>query len=268
MNTEALFLFLILLLGLVLCSFLGGNCNREGLENKNTIYTGPDGATATIIQNSDGTKSIQLNQTSGSGTVIFKQSSTSSTLFTNPFGFSATLTNGNIVFTLPNGQTTTFTPSTNSSSTSSSTDSSSNSTSSINSGLNSNSYDNYNHYSGTSSTLSDGETFYGPNGGSVVVTPGGDGLQTLQIKLSADQTSMTFKSNISSSTSQGNTNYTGQNMSATTYYGPNSYTATVINTQDGKKAVQVQTPNGNYLYTQSSSYYNRQCRHHRHIEVH
>jgi hypothetical protein len=29
MNTEALFLFLILLLGLVLCSFLGGNCNKE-----------------------------------------------------------------------------------------------------------------------------------------------------------------------------------------------------------------------------------------------
>ena len=30
MNTEALFLFLILLLGLVLCSFLGGNCGNEG----------------------------------------------------------------------------------------------------------------------------------------------------------------------------------------------------------------------------------------------
>jgi hypothetical protein len=30
MNTEALFLFLILLLGLVLCSFLGGNCGIEG----------------------------------------------------------------------------------------------------------------------------------------------------------------------------------------------------------------------------------------------
>ena len=30
MKVEALFLFLILLLGLVLCSFLGGNCNKEG----------------------------------------------------------------------------------------------------------------------------------------------------------------------------------------------------------------------------------------------
>ena len=33
MNTEALFLFLILLLGLVLCSFLGGNCNKEGFDD-------------------------------------------------------------------------------------------------------------------------------------------------------------------------------------------------------------------------------------------
>jgi len=32
MNSEALFLFLILLLGLVLCSFLGGNCNKEGFN--------------------------------------------------------------------------------------------------------------------------------------------------------------------------------------------------------------------------------------------
>ena len=31
---NALFLFLILLLGLVLCSFLGGNYYREGLTNE------------------------------------------------------------------------------------------------------------------------------------------------------------------------------------------------------------------------------------------
>jgi hypothetical protein len=43
MNTEALILFLIILLGLVLCSFLGGNCYTEGFENekyKNTETTG------------------------------------------------------------------------------------------------------------------------------------------------------------------------------------------------------------------------------------
>ena len=41
MNFEALFLFLILLLGLVLCSFLGGNCNSyEGFtQNSQTSDT-------------------------------------------------------------------------------------------------------------------------------------------------------------------------------------------------------------------------------------
>ena len=36
MNSQALFLFLVLLIGLVLCSFLGGsNCSREGYKNSN-----------------------------------------------------------------------------------------------------------------------------------------------------------------------------------------------------------------------------------------
>ena len=39
MNSEALFLFLILLLGLVLCSFLGGNCNKEGFYTNNYDQT-------------------------------------------------------------------------------------------------------------------------------------------------------------------------------------------------------------------------------------
>lgn len=34
MKTQALFVFVILLLGLMLCSFLGGNCGPEGFENK------------------------------------------------------------------------------------------------------------------------------------------------------------------------------------------------------------------------------------------
>jgi hypothetical protein len=39
MNTQALFLFLILLVGLVLCSFLGGsNCSKEGYTNSNNNY--------------------------------------------------------------------------------------------------------------------------------------------------------------------------------------------------------------------------------------
>ena len=76
MNPEALFLFLILLLGLILCSFLGGNCQSgrvEGFDNlslydasgnKNVekapkniigIITAPD--------NADGTNSNSINST-------------------------------------------------------------------------------------------------------------------------------------------------------------------------------------------------------------
>ena len=52
MNTDALFLFLILLLGLVLCSFLGGNCGQEGFDIK--VQTDPSGGTITV----DGSNNI------------------------------------------------------------------------------------------------------------------------------------------------------------------------------------------------------------------
>ncbi len=119
MNTEALFIFLILLLGLLLCSFLGGRNSfgfSEGFKNKNNSNTfyGPDGATATFTKTSNGTKAIQLNQTSGSQTVIFTQSSTNKNVYTNPFGFTATVVKGSdgtksISFSTTNGQTTVFT---------------------------------------------------------------------------------------------------------------------------------------------------------------
>lgn len=52
MNTDALFLFLILLLGLVLCSFLGGYCGQEGFDIKYT--TDASGVTVTV----DGSNNI------------------------------------------------------------------------------------------------------------------------------------------------------------------------------------------------------------------
>jgi len=125
MNTEALFIFLILLLGLLLCSFLGGNCGREGLQNNDIIYYGPNGATITMSTNADGEKIITLNNPSDTQTIIFKQSSDNPNSYTNTLGFTATLINGNIVIYYPNnGTSQTFTPSKS----------------------NTNNYDNYNHY--------------------------------------------------------------------------------------------------------------------------
>jgi hypothetical protein len=49
MNTEALFIFLILLLGLVLCSFLGGNFNKEGFDSIFDASANTVGGTSNVI---------------------------------------------------------------------------------------------------------------------------------------------------------------------------------------------------------------------------
>jgi len=75
---KALLLFVILLLGLILCSFLGGNCginHREGFTKKTTTtsgnlntvatYYGPNGNTAQIVKNANNTYSIVVGDCSG-----------------------------------------------------------------------------------------------------------------------------------------------------------------------------------------------------------
>ena len=54
MNTEALFLFLILLLGLVLCSFLGGNYGMEGFQQQGTMQQGTGQQQGTMQQQGTG----------------------------------------------------------------------------------------------------------------------------------------------------------------------------------------------------------------------
>ena len=62
-NGKILLLFLILLLGLILCSFLGGRgCNREGFSSNDVtavktdtgiMLTFPDGTTKTLKMTSE-----------------------------------------------------------------------------------------------------------------------------------------------------------------------------------------------------------------------
>ena len=179
MNTEALFLFLILLLGLLLCSFLGGNCYNEGFTN-----TSP-----TTQVNNNTNNNVNRSNT----------------------GVTSTSTN----------------------------------------------YDNYNHYNKTSSQLTTGSTFYGPNGSSVVVNANSDGSQSLQVTLPGSSTPLTFNpSDASSNNVESYVNYNTNNGSATVFRGPNGETATVITTDNGQYAINVQTSSGSYTYTQSGSYYN------------
>lgn len=182
MNTEALFLFLILLLGLLLCSFLGGNCNREGFSGKFS-----------------GTFNLNGNQEHSSSGV---------------------------------------------------------STSSVNQ------YDNYNHYSGNSTQLSPGSTYYGPNGTTATVTTNSDGTQSLQVILPNTSQSVTFTSsqdNIDPSSSniestvESYTNYYGYRGTATVFYGPNGAKATVVTTNNGQQAIKVTTSDGIYYYNTSGS---------------
>ena len=266
MNTEALFLFLILLLGLVLCSFLGGNCNKEGLANNtNTVYNGPNGATATMSTNSSGTPIITLNETTGSSTVIFTQSSSNPNLFTNPFGITATLSSGNIVFAAPNnGPTETFTPSPSSSPSSSSHTSSqvvsssplsylssllpSTSSSPTTNSSSSNNYDNYNHYSGnaTSQQLQNGMIFSDPSGDNITVVANSDGTQSLQLTSSGQSTPMMLTSTPSLNSSiQAQPN---------TFYAPyGGITATVITDNNGQTAIRINAGNNVVIFSQSGS---------------
>ena len=79
MNTEALFLFLILLLSLVLCSFLGGNCGNEGFTNNylgtkltnGTKFYGENGSNVTIINNTNGTQTLQFIKATDKTPILF-----------------------------------------------------------------------------------------------------------------------------------------------------------------------------------------------------
>ena len=73
MRFEALYIFLILLFGLILCSFLGGNCGVEGFEDKIAQQTGVSGAdtelyTTTTTESKDKTSYDNYNHYNGEST--------------------------------------------------------------------------------------------------------------------------------------------------------------------------------------------------------
>ena len=232
MHGELLMLFVILLLGLILCSFLGGKGCREGMENAS--YTGPNGSTAQIktdtnnlvITNSDGT------------TATYTPSVLASNTYTGPNEGTAQITtgsNGNKVVqvTQKDGTVHTYTLSdAPSSSTPSSTTPSSSTPSS------STDYDNYDHYSGSSMP----SIFYGPNGGTakVIKTPNNN---SIVITNKNGTTEIYYIDNNTAS------------ATITSYYGPNGGSAKIIKDSSGKSAVEITTPNGSKIvYTGDNTY--------------
>lgn len=247
MKGELLILFVILLLGLILCSFLGGNGWVEGMENNSSsqVYYGPNGASAQVQTDSNGQNSLVITNSDGTSTT-YNTTDSSATTYSGPNGGSAKVVTGmdgskSLIVTNPNGSVHTY-------KISDSTDSSSNSTSTTTSTTSSSSsnntnYDNYDHYNGTSYPT----IFYGPNGGTarVIQTPNNN---TIVITNKNGTTEIYYIDKNSS------------DPSVSTYYGPNGGSAKMITDSNGKQAVELTGPNGSKLvYTGDNTYtYNSQ----------
>ena len=250
MNNEALFLFLILLLGLVLCSFLGGNCGKEGFDSNitsqlqtGTIFTDPSGSTITVIDR-NGSKILELVQKNTYMTTILTTkpppsiTATANTFYSKtPIVFTATVVTGSdgkstINVKLPDGKTIVFTQT-----------SSSNNSSSFGSF-----FDNYNHYSGSGSytKLQNGTVFIDRNGNNITVIVNIDGTQSLKLIQVNQTTPIIFTMTPPPSTT----------ATANTFYAipPLKMTATVITDGNGQSALKVTLANGQtILFTQSGS---------------
>ena len=245
MKGELLILFVILLLGLILCSFLGGKGCVEGMENNSSsqVFYGPNGASAQVQTDSNGQRSLVITNSDGTTTTYNSSSSDySSTTYSGPNGGSARVVTGmdgakSLIVINPNGSIHTYKISDSNEITNSTTSSSGiASTSTTN-------YDNYNHYNGTSYPT----IFYGPDGGTarVIQTPNNN---TIVITNKNGTTEIYYI----------DSNATDPNVS--TYYGPNGGSAKIIKDSNGKQAVEITTPNGSKIvYTGDNTYtYNSQ----------
>ena len=270
MNTEALFLFLILLLGLVLCSFLGGNCGKEGFDSNSpitlttgTTFTDTNGNTITVIAGSNGTQSLQLVQVPQSSPIAQTTPIQPIILTTTPpsgttavantyyaqFGQTNAVVSNNsngqmsIQVNLPRGQTLSLTQTSSTSSSTTSTSPSSSSSSSLGSY-----FDNYNHYSGSgsSSQLQNGMVFTDTSGNTITVITNSNGTQSLQL-LSVGQSSPMVLSSTPPSSYKGT-------ISANTFYAPvGGITATVITDSNNQTAITVSIQGNTLMFTQTGS---------------
>jgi hypothetical protein len=250
MNNEALFLFLILLLGLVLCSFLGGNCGKEGFDSTSSsqlqtgsIFTDVSGNTITVISN-NGSQSLQIVQVNQTTPIILTSTPPASTTATAntfyaqpPLKMTATVvtstTGQTINLNLAGGQTIVFTQSSSGSSGSSSSSTSSTS-SSNNTSTFGGFFDNYNHYSGSSSSsqLQSGAVYTDGSGNNVTVILNANGTINLQINQVNNNTPIIL------TPQSGNPNV----FIGTGFY--SNMTATVITTSSGQMGINVTLGNG------------------------
>ena len=239
MNGELLILFIILLLGLILCSFLGGKgCIRnvqESFSNTTTTntYNGENGASATIKTDSNGNKLIVFTDSNGNTTsyTYSSQSKTSEqgnvSLYTGPNGAKALVTDNNngtsnIAIIGPNNENIV-------------TLTTSNTNLNTNNSYNNN-YDNYNHYTGASYPI----IYYGPDGGTARVIKTANN-NTIVITYKDGTTKIYY-------IDKNNTN-----ADVDIYYGENGGSAKIITDINGKKAVEITGPDGSKVIYNSET---------------
>ena len=249
---KLLLLFIILLLGLILCSFLGGNCYTEGFTTDITTITGVKGNTAAVGVTSSGNVYTASNINGNINATSYPTSSSSTpsttsydnynhydqtsypTKYYGPNGTTATIINTNGTFTLAvtetNGTTTVYNVDKPSSSTSSTSDT-----------------------SGISKT-----TFYGQNGGTAKVTTDNSGNYLINVTQPDGTTTIYTVTNTQSTvvpppqqpTTQSSTYSSGQNYS---YYNGENVNAGTVNTPSGSTYAWATGPQGNTAVTSSDS---------------
>jgi hypothetical protein len=261
MNTEALFLFLILLLGLVLCSFLGGNCNKEGFDSLSGIFDAGANAvedTANAVGSVVGTTANAVNTVVGGTANAFGSAANSvASGFDNynhytGSGSSSQLQNG-MVFTDASGDTVTVI--TNSNGTQSLQMLQSGQTTPM--VLTSTP-------PASSSATATANTFYAPFGGiTATVITGSNGQTAIQFNLPNGQAVIFTQSSgtTASNTSLTSTQYYGstgypiqQSGSSLAYNGPYGGSAGAVTGPGGNTAYYVQGPYGNTVAGTNQTY--------------
>lgn len=244
MKNESLFLFLILLAGLILCSFLGGNCQQEGfaistytgvnsggqsnttggsiLGGQGNVYTG----SSSDVQNTKYDNYNHNNKTSYP------------TMYYGPNGATAKLVSSSgvysVIVTDGNGNASTYTVNTNN-----------NTTSNTNVNTNTNTASKT-----TNSAKATTTTYYGPNGGkaSIVNTNGATAIQVVDsngnVTTYISQNPQTY--NPSYDNTNPNVTYSsGTNYNAAYAQGPYGGSAGSVQGPAGNTAAYVQGPAGN-----------------------
>jgi hypothetical protein len=108
MDTQFIILFVILLLGLILCTYLGGSNCIEGFAQP-IGYTDPNGSIARVTTYTDQTKAITVTKLNGTETIYNTSRGDASGRFYNPNGETATISDDltTITVTTPASGTTT-----------------------------------------------------------------------------------------------------------------------------------------------------------------